>query len=371
MIIRFLLFLTLLSTALTAMSQDNRLKIVASHSILGDVVNNVVGDVADVSLLMPAGTDPHSFEPTPSDLISIAQADLVFINGAFFEEGLLESIENAGEDVPLIEVSACVTIIEFGASDSDHNHDHTDEANNQADDEIGSLCNQYDLDVANFSIYSEQLHQNEAVQLGKLYSINCGEHHADEDHADEDHHHEEGGCDPHVWMNPVNVMYWVLLIRDTLIEFDPANADVYNANADAYLGELGALVDDFVIPLVESLPEDQRILIASHDSLGYLRANFGFKIVGTIIPSGTTIAEPSTQDIARVIDLVQSESVPAIFSETIVNDNIAQAIADETGAQLVVLYSDTLSDENGSASNYIDFIRSNFTVIIEALSGGS
>lgn len=372
-IIRFIMLVTLFITSLSVMSQDNQLQVVASHSILGDVLNNVAGDVVDVTLLIPAGADPHSFEPTPSDLTAIARADVVFVNGAFFEEGLLESIENAGESVAIIEASSCVTIIEFGTSEEDHDHE-IDDHHMSENEEMDTLCNQHDEELMSYNRDSS-ITENGAVQLGRLYAIECGEHHEDEDHEGEDHesehHHEEGGCDPHVWMNPNNVMYWTLLIRDTLIELDPANADTYTANADRYIIELVALVDDFIIPLVDTLPEEKRILIASHDSLGYLTESFGFKTIGTIMPSGSTLAEPSAQDIAMIIDVIQAEGIPAIFSETTVNDNIAQTIANETSAQLVMLHSGSLSDENGAAPTYIDYIRSNYTAIIEALGGGA
>ncbi len=368
LILRFTVLVTLFITSISVMSQDNQLQVVASHSILGDVINNVVGDIADVTLLIPAGADPHSFEPTPSDLTAIAKADIVFVNGAFFEEGLLESIENAGESATIIEASSCVTILAFGTNEGDH--DHEAEENHMTDnEEMDTLCDQHEEELM---LYNRDISitGNDTMPLGRLYAIECGEHHEDEDHADE-HHHEEGSCDPHVWMNPHNVMYWTLLIRDTLIERDPANADTYRTNADTYLTELIALVDDFVIPLVETLPQDKRILIASHDSLGYLTESFGFKTVGTIMLSGSTLAEPSAQDIASIIDLIQAEGIPAIFSETTVNDNIAQTIANETGVQLVMLHSGSLSDENGTAPTYIDYIRSNYTAIIEALGGGS
>ena len=108
-------------------AQDDKIQIVASHSILYDVVQNVVGSDADVMVVMPSGADPHTFEPTPSDLTAIASADVVFVNGAFFEEGLLESIENAGEGVRIVEVSSCVEIIPVGAAGHAHEDEHEHE----------------------------------------------------------------------------------------------------------------------------------------------------------------------------------------------------------------------------------------------------
>jgi zinc/manganese transport system substrate-binding protein len=383
---RILWVLILLGTPLSVMSQENRLQIVASHSILGDVVQNVAGDVADVTWLIPAGADPHSFEPTPSDLTTIAKADLVFVNGAFFEEGLLESIENAGEEGVIIEASSCITIIELSAIGAGHDHDHDDDhnhdesehdhddhdhdddhnhdesehdhSNHDDHDEMENLCNQHDLELVTYAI-DQPIVENDAAQLGRLYEIECTEGHAD------------GGCDPHVWMNPTNAMYWVMFIRDTLINLDSANAETYTANAKNYMTELAMLTDDVIIPLVETLPPEKRFLITSHDSLGYFAATFGFETIGTILQSGSTVAEPSVQNIVTIVEMVRAEEIPAIFGETTVDDNIARTIADEAGVRLVTLHSGSLSDETGSASTYIDYLRSNYTAIIEALAGGS
>lgn len=422
--VRCILLLVMAVLPATMLAQEERLQIVASYSILGDVVSNVVGDVADVTLTMPVGADPHSFEPVPSDIVRLAEADVVFTNGAFFEEGLLEAIENADEGMNIIEVSACVEIIPIGASSHDdhdeegeHDHeegeDHDHEEGEAHSDEEGesvamadtsdmsAMATRCDEHLVEFESYHEDgeahnddemaegedhedgdHHHSEGETLGRLFEIDCGEGHGhehgeeghdeDEDHSDDEqgHEHGEGSCDSHVWMEPHNVMYWTMMIRDTLIEMDPANAETYTANADAYLTTLDELVHDFVIPLVETLPEENRILVTSHDSLGYLAARFEFELVGTIIPNGSTLAEPSTQDVAAVIDIINEEGVPAIFGETTVSDGVAQVIADETGAELLVLYSGTLSDSDGPAATYVDYIRYNYTTIVDALVGG-
>jgi ABC-type Zn uptake system ZnuABC Zn-binding protein ZnuA len=360
-IFRFIVFVVVFIMSLSVMSQNDRLQIVASHSILGDVVRNVVGDVADVTLILPVGADPHRFEPTPSDLTTIASADVVFVNGAFYEEGLLESIENAGEGIQLVEVSACVEIIPFGATQQEHESNPDPNPNHDIMDvsELENRCDTHIVEIENYQADDKHL---QASSLGRLYEIDCG--------ADHENEHAEGSCDPHVWMYPNNVIYWTMLIRDTLIDLDPANTDSYRVNANDYLDELIMLIDNFIIPIVETLPQENRILITNHDSLGYLTANFGFETVGTIMQSGSTGAEPSVQDIARIIDLMNAEGVSVIFGETTVRDTIPQTIADETGAELIMLYTGSLSDENSSAATYLDYIRYNYTTIIEALGGG-
>lgn len=363
--LHYLMILFILSVApLLTHSQDGEPHIIASHSILSDVVAQVVGDVTQVIVVMPVGADPHSFQVTPTDLTAVATADIVFVNGAFFEEGLLEAIENAGTDMKIIEVSSCVEIIPVGASEHAHDEGDDHEHDEDGDHDMQATCNQHIAEVDNYHDHEHHDEEHDhTANLGRLYTIHCGEDHE----AGENHAHAEGGCDPHVWMNPENVMYWTLLIRDTLIEFDPARADIYTDNAAAYIAELDALLEEIEL-LVDTLPEEKRILITSHDSLGYLATHFDFELIGTIIPGGSTVAEPSVRDVAQLIDLINAEGVPAIFGESTVNASIAQTIATETGAELVVLYSGSLSDANNPASTYIDYMRYNITAIVTALS---
>lgn len=405
----------------TSAQDGEGLTIVASHSILADVIANVAGDAAEVTSLMPIGADPHTFVPTPRDLTAAADADVIFINGAFFEEGLLETIENLGDDMNIVTASECVRILPYGATAHDHDHedgedheheegeehaegeDHEHEAEEMTEGEMSAIAERCAAHYAEMDAIHEageehaeaEDHEHEEGEehaegeehghshsevetLDALYALECGEGHEDgeseehEEHEEgEEHDHAEGSCDPHVWMEPHNAMYWAMHIRDTLIELDPANAETYTANAAAYLEILDALAHDFVMPMVETVPEENRILVTNHDSLGYFAARFGFELIGTVIPGGGTAAEPSAADIAALIDLINEEGVPAIFTETTVNDAVAQQIADETGAQIALLYSGSLSEAGGPAGTYVDYIRYNVSTIVEALGGST
>ena len=386
MFIPLLIVLGIIVSSMPLAAQHDRMQVAASHSILADVVHHVAGDQADITLLMPAGADPHNFQPTPKDLTAIADAQLVFVNGARFEEQLLEAIENAADDVSIIAASACVEIIAIGSSapdehdDEDHDehddedHDeHGDEDHDEHDDEdrehemeTSANCEQHDRELAMLS--DDEHTHDDAAALGRLEEIDCGAAHHDDDDDDHDSH-SHGVCDPHVWMNPRNVMYWTLMIRDSLSQADPDSAAVYAANAAAYLNELLALSEEFIEPALDALPQQKRILITSHDSLGYLAASYDFKIIDTVIPGGSTTLEPSARDVAALIDLIKAEDVPAIFGETFVNENIMRTIARETAAELVVLYSGTLSASDGPAATYLDYMRYNLTAIIDALNG--
>ncbi len=373
--------LILLSLLLLPISAQDSLQVVASHSILGDVIANVTGDAADVRTVMPLGADPHSFVPTPSDLTALADADVVFVNGALFEEGLLEAIENAGSDMNIVTVSSCVQIIAFGGHDHEHGEDHDAHEGEMGDmSAMAALCEQH---YAEMEALHEAGHDHEGEgheehahdhveTLGALYTLDCGEGHGHEGEEEaheegEEHAHDHGACDPHVWTEPHNVMYWTMLIRDALVELDPANAETYTTNAATYLEELDALAHDFVMPMIETVPEEDRVLVTNHEAFGYFAARYDFDVVTTILPGGGTLAEPSAADIAAVIDLIREEGVPAIFAEMTVSDGLVQQIADETGVEVYALYSGSLSDADGPASTYLDYIRYNVTTIVEAL----
>ena len=131
-----------------------------------------------------------------------------------------------------------------------------------------------------------------------------------------------------------------------------------------------ALEEEFILPLVDTLPVDKRVLITSHDSLGYLAHAFDFVIVTTVIPGGGTQIEPSARDVADLIDLVKDAGVAAIFGETTVNTSVVETIAAETGAELAIIYSGTLT-QGEPAGTYLDYMRYNLRTIVEALGAGS
>ncbi|MBC8170134.1 MAG: zinc ABC transporter substrate-binding protein, partial [Anaerolineae bacterium] len=193
------------------------MKVVTSFSILADVVQQVAGDTIEVTSLIPAGVDPHSFSPSPRDIAAIAEADVVFINGANFEELLLEAITNTGSTVNLVVASNCVLILPSGATTQhDDEGEAEDEADHDSEEIVDPILNE------RCTVHEAELHKlmgkvedRKVDSPGALYSVECGHH----DHETEtDAEHEQGDCDPHVWTDPENVIYWTLMIRDTLIE---------------------------------------------------------------------------------------------------------------------------------------------------------
>jgi ABC-type Zn uptake system ZnuABC Zn-binding protein ZnuA len=173
--------------------------------------------------------------------------------------------------------------------------------------------------------------------------------------------------DPHFWLDPNNVVKYIENIRAGLTQADPAGASVYATNADKYIAELQGL-DSWIIAQVQYVPQARRLLITNHDTFGYFAARYGFTVVGAIIPSISSGAAPSAQELAALIDTIRSTGTPAIFLETGSNLQLADQIAAETGVKVITgLYMHSLSAPNGPAATYIDMMKYDVTAIVDAL----
>ena len=173
--------------------------------------------------------------------------------------------------------------------------------------------------------------------------------------------------DPHFWLDPNNVIKYVENIRDGLSQADPAGTSVYATNAEKYITELQAL-DSWISSQVQNVPQARRQLVTNHDTFGYFAARYGFTVVGAIVPSISSGAAPSAQELAALIDNIRSTGIPAIFLETGTNPQLADQIASETGVKVVSsLYLHSLSQPDGPASTYISMMKYDVTAIVEAL----
>lgn len=161
-------------------------------------------------------------------------------------------------------------------------------------------------------------------------------------------------------------MVWVENIRAALSALDPENAETYAANADDYLAQLAELDAEIRARVAEIAPENRK-LVTDHGTFSYFAMDYGFEVVGSVIPSFSTVASPSAQELAALQDQIAAENVQAIFVGTTVNAALAQRIAEDMGIELVNLYSDSLSAADGPASTYLDFMRYNVDRIVEAL----
>lgn len=177
---------------------------------------------------------------------------------------------------------------------------------------------------------------------------------------------EEHGVDPHLWLDPNNVIIYVENIREGLTHFDPEGAVEFQTNAQVYSAELTAL-DVWIKEQVDLIPVEKKLLVTNHGAFGYFAERYGFTVVGTVIESFSSDASPSAQQMADLIDQIKSSGAPAIFLDAADNRALAQQIAEESGAVLVTdLHLESLTDGD-PAANYIDMMKYNVTQIVNAL----
>jgi len=174
------------------------------------------------------------------------------------------------------------------------------------------------------------------------------------------------GVDPHMWLDPNNVIAYVENIREGLTRLDPGGADIYRSNSDVYTAELQAL-DAWIVGQVSQIPMENRLLVTNHESLGYFVGRYGFTLAGTVVESFSSGASPSARQMADLIDQIQSSGAPAIFLDASENESLARQIADETGVRVVTdLHLESLT-EGPPAGTYIEMMKHNVMSIIEAL----
>jgi ABC-type Zn uptake system ZnuABC Zn-binding protein ZnuA len=173
--------------------------------------------------------------------------------------------------------------------------------------------------------------------------------------------------DPHFWLDPNNAIQYVENIRAGLTQADPAGATIYAQNAEQYIRQLKDL-DAWIQAEVSQIPAEKRLLVTNHESFGYFADRYGFTIAGTVIPSTSSEASPSAQQMAALIDDIKHLGVKAIFLETGANPQLAEQIAQETGAQVITdLYTHSITAADGAAPTYLAMLKVNVQKIVGAL----
>ena len=360
-------------------------RVVTTTSIVADWVNNVGGDHVEVFSLVPVGADPHGFQPGAQDVAKIADADLVLSVGLGLEESWLhELLENAAKDESaIVELGEVIEPIEFAESHAGEveileglSHIVHEVEEGEIDAETGLEEIKEMLEAAEEE--GEEHGEEEEVPtmvLEIVAKVEDGQIDAEEaieeiEHltaeGEEEHEgHGHGIHDPHFWFDPLRVKLVVSDIAARLSALDPERGDAYSANASAYnarLDELHAWTEE----QVGAVPEERRLLVTSHDSLGYFADLYGFEVVGVIL-STTTEVEPSPADLAELSHTLEELRVPAVFGETTVSERLADAVATESGAKLVRLNSGSLGTGGSGAESYIEMVRTNVERIVEAL----
>jgi ABC-type Zn uptake system ZnuABC Zn-binding protein ZnuA len=182
---------------------------------------------------------------------------------------------------------------------------------------------------------------------------------------------EAAKFDPHWWHDPLNMIAATAVVRDRLAAAEPARADAFRAGAAAYTAKLHAL-DKGIAACMDAVPSAKRLLVTSHDAFNYFAKRFGITVVGAVIPSQTTQAQPSSKQLTELARLVKEKGVTAVFPEESLNPALARQIAKETGARAdLELYGDTLGPAGSSGETYLKMEQANASAMVDAFSGGA
>jgi zinc/manganese transport system substrate-binding protein len=285
---------------------DGPINVVATYSILGDLVENVGGEKVELTTLVGPNGDAHTFEPAPSDNAELAQAEVVFENGLGFEPWLDDLYGSSGSEAARVTVTDPIEPLAIAAEGQGHEED-----------------------------------------------------------AHEDG--EYGEVDPHVWHDVNNAIVMVGSIRDALSEADPKNAATYERNAEGYIADLEALDAD-VEEEVGSIPEEDRVLFTSHDTFGYFAERYGFEVDTALASASTEAGDPSAGQTAELVEKIERSGVPAIFADNVSDAGLMEGIAAEAGVKLAPpLYTDALGEPGSEGGTYIGMVRYNVSTMSEAL----
>jgi zinc/manganese transport system substrate-binding protein len=310
-------------------ASDTTPSVLATTSIWADVVASTTCGELEVGTVVPTGVDAHEFEPSVQDADQLMAADLVVANGLGLEEGLEDSLATATDaGVEVIELGPELDPVEGG-------HDH-------ADDEA----------------HEEEAHEEDEPH-GEDETHGEGDAHADED---------EHSTDPHVWMDPDRVAAAVPLVVTALGRLDglPLGAEELQRCADDYVAELTALAEEMDEQL-GALPEQRRRLVTNHEALGYLEDRFDVEVIGTVIPSTSSLGEASVRDLSELAEEMQAQGVTRVYGEVTGSDDVAAALAERVGGdvQIVALFTESLGDQQSGAASYLDMMRANLARIVD------
>jgi zinc/manganese transport system substrate-binding protein len=285
--------------------------VVVTTNILGDITRNLVGDQAEVVVLMEANADPHSFGISARQAAVIENADLIVHNGGGLEEGVLNHVEAAAaEGVPALAAMDAVEPLAF-----------RHEAGGAEDNANGGSS-------------------------------------------------DGGAVDPHFWTDPSRVATAAEAIAGSIVEHvQGVDAETVRAQTAGYVRQLAELEASMEASFA-GIDPGKRKLITNHHVFGYLAQRFGFEVIGAVVPSGTTLASPSSADLDDLSGKIRSAGVVAIFADSSQPERLAQVLAAEAGQDIAVvpLFTESLGGEGSAGATYLAMMRANTDSITNALS---
>lgn len=284
-------------TGCAAAAGSDRPQVVVTTNILGDVVEHIVGDAAEVTTLMKPNADPHSFAISAQEAARMDSADLLVTNGLGLEEGLQQHIDRAAAaGVPTLVAGDTIDVLPYASEDA------------------------------------------------------------------------AGADDPHFWTDPARVVEVVNALEDALTDLEGIDVEQIRNNVDVYRDDLAELDEEMSTAFAE-IPADRRALVTNHHVFGYLADRFDFRLVGAVIPGGTTLAAPSAADLRDLTDAIDEAGVRTIFAESSQPDRLIQVLASEAGIEVdvVELFTESLTEPGGGADTYLTMMRANTERIADGL----
>lgn len=315
------------SASLDTNSKNSNLSVVTTIFPPYDFARAVAGKMGDISMILPPGMESHSYEPTPSDIISIQECDIFIYAGGDSDawvDDILASIDTS--DIEIIKMTECVPVVEEEIKEGmqEHHHEHNDDHDNhdEHDDEDG------------------------------------------EDHEDHSGHNHE--TDEHVWTSIRNSEMITQKICDTAVKIDPENSDIYKNNCKEYINEMNKLDNEFK-EIVENAKRKE-LIFGDRFPIKYFVNDYGLDYRAAFVGCSSE-SEASAETVAYLIDRVRENNIPAVFHIEFSAHLIADTIADETGAKVVEFNTchNVTKKQIESGVTYVDLMRSNIPAIEYAL----
>ena len=367
---------------------DGKLNVVTTLFPYYDFARQIAGDAIDLTMVVPAGMDSHSFEPTPADMRTIQNADVLICNGGAMEQWLTQVLAATDTDhMTVITMMDYVDTYEEeiveGMEDEAHDHahgshghdheseDHDHEAEENHDHEAEDHDHESETDHDHDALSDENggtddhAHDHDsdsALPDGHYY----GDGHDHSDYVDDDGHHVDIEYDEHVWTSPVNAMKFTEVIADTLSKCDPVNETRYEEGKEAYLKELEALHEGFLE--VSKNRRRNMIVVGDKFPFRYLAEEYGFDYRAAF--SGcSTDTEPSAKTSAYLIDTVRTEEIPVVYYLELSSHRVSEIIGEETGAKPELLHSchNVTRAEFDSGVTYVDLMKGNIETLRDGL----
>ena len=328
----------------TPVMAQEPIPVVATFSILGDMVKRIGGKEVVVTTLVGHNGDTHVYQPTPADAKAVKRARLLFTNGLQFEGWLERLAQAAAFDGETVVTTDGIELIALEHHDDDKHADDKHGDDKHADEKHG-----------------DDKHGDEKHAESKEKH---GDDHDNEKHAGHDAH-DHGEFDPHGWLSLRNAITYVENITAALSKAAPEKAATFYQNRAAYIAKIESL-DKQIKDMIAPLPARARTIITSHDAFEYFARDYELVFLA---PQGlSTESEASARDVAQLIKQIRADGIGAVFVENVADPRLLQQIATETSSRIGgKLYPGALSGDDGPAATYLELMRHNATTIVSAL----